>query len=171
MANVYTITEYSSFVADRDIPGCVSLPIKTFEQLKDFVLSNAAKDSDALDLMKLSIGNLSDEEINALYEREEELSSRKYVLYSLCAEGCITTEKLLTLTNEIDRKSEEIKRKLSFLEKQSAEMIKELGELYRIIKTTSSAGLAEKILKNAVSDGRTIEFELSGGLKFREVLS
>lgn len=55
MANVYTITEYSSFVADRDIPGCVSLPIKTFEQLKDFVLSNAAKDSDALDLMKLSI--------------------------------------------------------------------------------------------------------------------
>lgn len=55
MSNVYTITEYGSFVADRDIPGCVSLPVKTFEQLKDFVLSNAVRDTDALDLMKLSI--------------------------------------------------------------------------------------------------------------------
>ena len=125
----------------------------------------------AADLMKLSRGNLSDEEINALYECEKELSSRKYVLCSLCAEGCITSEKLLTLTNEIDRKLDGIKKKLSFLEKQSDEMIKELDELYRLIKNTSSAGLAEKILKNAVSDGRTIEFELSGGLKFREVLS
>ncbi len=53
--NVYTITEYGSFVADRDIPGFVSLPAKTFEQLKDFVLSNAVKETDALDLMKLSI--------------------------------------------------------------------------------------------------------------------
>ena len=125
----------------------------------------------AADLMKLSRGNLSDEEINALYEREEELSSRKYVLYSLGAEGCITAEKLLALTNEIDRESEKIGKKLSFLEKQSDEMIKELDELYRLIKNTSSAELAEMILKNAVSDGRTIEFELSGGLKFREVLS
>ena len=53
--NVYTITEYGSFVADRDIPGFVSLPAKTFGQLKDFVLSNAVRDTDALDLMKLSI--------------------------------------------------------------------------------------------------------------------
>ena len=55
MANVYTITEYGSFVADRDIPGCIRLPAKTFEQLKDFVLSNATRDADALDLMKLSV--------------------------------------------------------------------------------------------------------------------
>ena len=138
------------------------LKLKTFPD--DIIIT-------AADLMKLSRGNLSDEEINALYECEEELSSRKYVLCSLCAEGCITSEKLLTLTNEIDRKLDGIKKKLSFLEKQSDEMIKELDELYRLIKNTSSAGLAEKILKNAVSDGRTIEFELSGGLKFREVLS
>lgn len=125
----------------------------------------------AAELMKLSKKNLFDQETDALYKWEEELSARKYVLYSLCAEGCITSEKLLTLTNEIDRKLDGIKGKLSFLVKQSDEMIKELDELYRLIKNTSSAGLAEKILKNAVSDGRTIEFELSGGLKFREVLS
>ncbi len=55
MANIYTITEYGSFVADRDIPGFVNLPAKTFEHLKDFVLSNATKNADALDLLKLSI--------------------------------------------------------------------------------------------------------------------
>ena len=35
MANVYQITEYGSFVSDRDVPGCKSLPAKTFEQLKE----------------------------------------------------------------------------------------------------------------------------------------
>lgn len=54
MKNLYTITEYGSFVADREIPGYVNLPIKTFDQLRDFILCNRAKDTDALDLMKLS---------------------------------------------------------------------------------------------------------------------
>ena len=54
MANVYQITEYGSFVSDRDVPGCKSLPAKTFEQLKDFILSNRSKDTDALELMQLS---------------------------------------------------------------------------------------------------------------------
>ena len=125
----------------------------------------------AADLMKLSKADLADSEIGALYESEDELSARKYVLYSLCSEGCITAEKLMSLTNEIDRQLEEIGKKLSFLEKQNNEMISELEELYRLVKSTSYTGLAESILKNAVTDGRTIEFEVSGGLKFREVLS
>lgn len=54
MTKVYTITEYGSFVADSDVPGYVSLPARTFEQLRDFVLSNRTNDTDALDLMKLS---------------------------------------------------------------------------------------------------------------------
>ena len=54
MANVYTITEYGSFVAEKEIPGCISLPQKTFDELKTFILSNRSKDTDALDLMKLS---------------------------------------------------------------------------------------------------------------------
>ena len=56
MAGVFTINEYDSFVAEkRDVPGCVSLPAKTFEQLKDFVLSNSTGNTDVLDVMKLSI--------------------------------------------------------------------------------------------------------------------
>ena len=54
MANVYSITEYCSFVAEKEIPGCKTLPGKTFEQLKDFVLSNRTEDTDALDLMRVS---------------------------------------------------------------------------------------------------------------------
>ena len=54
MAKVYSITEYGSFVADREIPGCISLPGKIFAQLKDFILTNQGRDSDALDLMCLS---------------------------------------------------------------------------------------------------------------------
>ena len=54
MKNIYTITEYGSFVADREIPGYVNLPIKTFDQLREFILCNRAKNTDALDLMKLS---------------------------------------------------------------------------------------------------------------------
>ena len=54
MRESYTITEYGSFVADKDVPGCVNLPGKTFDQLKEFILCNRANDTDALDLMKLS---------------------------------------------------------------------------------------------------------------------
>lgn len=54
MANVYPIIEYDSFVAEKDLPGYVCLPDKTFDQLKEFVLSNRNADTDALELMKLS---------------------------------------------------------------------------------------------------------------------
>ena len=54
-ARVYPIKEYDSFVADKEIYGFESLPGETFDQLKDFILSNRTKDTDALDLMKLSV--------------------------------------------------------------------------------------------------------------------
>ena len=56
MTNVYTITEYGSFVCNKGMedPRYQSLPEKTFEQLKDFILFNRSKDADALELMQLS---------------------------------------------------------------------------------------------------------------------
>ena len=53
---------------------------------------------------------------------------------------------------------------------QGDETIDELTTLYRLIAGTSSDRLIKMILKSVVSDGRTVEFELLGGLKVKEVL-
>ena len=54
MGKTYQITEYGSFVRGKEVPGCISLPPGTFDALENFVLSNANKDTDALELMGLS---------------------------------------------------------------------------------------------------------------------
>ena len=113
---------------------------------------------------------LISDEIVQLREQAEELSNRKYVLCSLCSQGCITTEKLLTLQNENDIEVDEIEKKLSLMDGQGDETIDELTSLYRLIAGTSSQRLMKMILKSVVSDGRTVEFELLGGLKIKEVL-
>lgn len=53
---------------------------------------------------------------------------------------------------------------------QGDETIDGLTTLYRLIAGTSSDKLIKLILKNVVSDGRTVEFELLGGLRVKEVL-
>ena len=103
-----------------------------------------------LDLFELTEECLISDEIVQLREQAEELSNRKYVLCSLCSQGCITTEKLM--------------------DGQGDETIDELTSLYRLIAGTSSERLMKMILKSVVSDGRTVEFELLGGLKIKEVL-
>ena len=123
-----------------------------------------------LDLFELAEESLISDEVLQMREQEEELSKRKYVLCSLCSQGCITTEKLLTLQNEIDAELYEIEQKLSLIDGQGDETIDELTTLYRLIAGTSSDKLIKLILKNVVSDGRTVEFELLGGLRVKEVL-
>ncbi len=54
MRNSYQITEYSSFIADKQIEGFVSLPQQTFNALESFVLSNRTKDTDAVELLSIS---------------------------------------------------------------------------------------------------------------------
>lgn len=54
MKKTYPITEYGSFVAEKEVEGFVSLPQDTFNALESFVLSNRNKDTDALELMGLS---------------------------------------------------------------------------------------------------------------------
>lgn len=50
----YQITEYGSFIAEKEIPGYTPLPRHTFEQLEKFILTNKSKDADALELMGIS---------------------------------------------------------------------------------------------------------------------
>lgn len=54
MAAVYRIREYGSFITGQHIEGCITLPLHTFKQLEDFVLTNSSRDADALELMGLS---------------------------------------------------------------------------------------------------------------------
>ena len=55
MRKTYQITEYGSFVRDREVPGYISLPQDTFDTLESFVLSNSTEDTDALKLMGVSV--------------------------------------------------------------------------------------------------------------------
>jgi len=54
MKKPYPITEYGSFVRDKEVAGYVSLPRDTFDALENFILTNKNKDTDALELMGLS---------------------------------------------------------------------------------------------------------------------
>lgn len=53
-AATYQIIEYGSFVSGKEVPGCVTLPEKTFAQLEAFLLANRNRDTDALELMGIS---------------------------------------------------------------------------------------------------------------------
>ena len=58
IATTYQITEYGSFVSGKEVPGCVTLPENTFDQLEAFLLANRNRDTDALELIRGS-GKLS----------------------------------------------------------------------------------------------------------------
>lgn len=54
MRNTYQITEYGSFVRDKNVFGYTSLPSATFDALENFVLTNSSDNTDALELMGIS---------------------------------------------------------------------------------------------------------------------
>ena len=54
MGKTYQITEYGSFVREKEAQGCVTLPQRTFDALETFVLTNSSKETDALELMGIS---------------------------------------------------------------------------------------------------------------------
>ena len=49
------IKEYGSFVRDKEAAGYTSLPQDTFDALENFVLSNSTSETDALDIMSVSV--------------------------------------------------------------------------------------------------------------------
>ncbi len=55
MSKIFQITEYGSFVRDKEVLGYKSLPQDTFDALENFVLSNATEGTEALDIMGLSV--------------------------------------------------------------------------------------------------------------------
>lgn len=57
MGKTYQITEYGSFVRDKEVQGCILLPQGTFDALENFVLTNRSRETDALELLGLSARN------------------------------------------------------------------------------------------------------------------
>lgn len=53
--NVYTIIEHGSFVRGRHIDGYKFLPSSVFDKLEEFILENAEKGNELLDLMSVSV--------------------------------------------------------------------------------------------------------------------
>lgn len=54
MKEPYRITEYSSFITDKEIDGYTTLPASAFSALENFILQNNDVDNEALDIMGLS---------------------------------------------------------------------------------------------------------------------
>ncbi len=54
MKTVYQIREHDTFITGQHVDGCVTLPLHTFQQLEDFILTNRSRETDALELMGLS---------------------------------------------------------------------------------------------------------------------
>lgn len=54
MKPMYQIREYGSFITGKVIDGYTTLPPHTFQQLREFILTNRSKDTDALEIMSLS---------------------------------------------------------------------------------------------------------------------
>ena len=48
------IREFGSFITGKEVDGYKTLPPHTFQQLREFILTNRSKDTDALELMGLS---------------------------------------------------------------------------------------------------------------------
>lgn len=55
MAALYSITEFGSFVADKNVPGYQSLPKHIFDQLENFILTKQNKQTDASEIMGISV--------------------------------------------------------------------------------------------------------------------
>ena len=110
-------------------------------------------------------------EVTALEEQYGELSSRKYVLSSLCANGCITREKLVTAEAEIQAEMQQITDTLEKLNDQYDDTVDQLETLYKMLCKMKAEQLVRSALIKAVADGKIVEFELIGGLKFKETIA
>ena len=63
-----------------------------------------------------------------------------------------------------------IKKRVDTLNEQCDDTADQLETLYKMICKMTVNQLLKTVLVNAVSDGKTVTFELLGGLKFEEVL-
>ena len=106
MGKTYQITEYGSFVRDREVQGCIPLPQGTFDALESFILTNSSRDTDALELMGLSarkgIGkSIRNDKINALYTQcsDEEKAAACVLLNK--------NEEAISILNSIIQKDKE----------------------------------------------------------------
>ncbi len=111
------------------------------------------------------------DEIKALEEQQKELLQRRYVLCELCANGCISQEKLFCAEREIVQLLQVIQNCLEQYTNSYGKTAEQLEKLYQLITTETDPDiLSEKILLRTVTDGCTAVFELMGGLVLKEAL-
>lgn len=114
--------------------------------------------------------NMNQGEILELENREKELRQRRYVLCKLCAENCITHEKLLQSEAEIEAEFAEIADKIDKISAVVDDTAEHLEIIYKLISTTSPQRLIGMIIEKITIDNGTAVFELTGGLKLKEVM-
>ena len=111
------------------------------------------------------------EELKELDAQRQELLQRRYVLCELCANGCISEERLFTSEQEIVKALQSIQEKTEHYTHSCGETAQQLEQLYQQFTAESDPSvLADTVLQNAVTDGLIIDFELLGGLVLTEVL-
>lgn len=55
MKSIYTVKEYDSFIAEKEVEGYTTLPKRTFDQLENFILTTSNHDTDAAEILGLSV--------------------------------------------------------------------------------------------------------------------
>ena len=111
------------------------------------------------------------EKIKSLEVEQEELRRRRYVLYELCAGGCISEERLFRSEQDLTRSLQNVQNQIETFRSSCCSAVEQLENLYRQLTAESDAAvLADSILQKTVTDGETAAFELVGGLQLKEVL-
>jgi hypothetical protein len=114
--------------------------------------------------------NMNQGEILELENREKELRQRRYMLCKLCAENCITHEKLLQTEAEIEAEFAEIADRIERISAEVDDTAEHLEIIYKLVSTTSPQRLIGMIVEKITIDNGTAVFELIGGLKLKEVM-
>lgn len=120
-----------------------------------------------LELMEKVVRGTEVEELTA---KANDIRQRRYMLCQLCTEGCIEREKLLIAENELETELQDITSRIEKISSYADDTAEQIETVSKAVSITAPERLVDMILEYAEVDGRTITFNLIGGLHFREVL-
>ena len=120
-----------------------------------------------LEIMQKAV---QDKEIGQLKAQADDIRQRRYVLCKLCAEGCISHEKLLSEESDLEAELQPITDRIARIQNVSDDTMEQTEMLCQAVNTMPPDMLAERILDHAVIDENSVTFYLVGGLHFTERL-
>ena len=92
------------------------------------------------------------------------------MLCKLCAEGCISHEKLLSEESDLEAELQPITDRIARIQNVSDDTMEQTEMLCQAVNTMPPDMLAERILDHAVIDENSVTFYLVSGLHFTERL-